>query len=249
MSENQASLKNRVALVTGAGSGIGKALSVGLAEAGASICCAARTASKLEETVSEINDKGGKAISIATDVTDYDSVKTLFNFARDSFGGVDITIINAGKGSNGHQSIEDGDPAEWQETIKTNLTGAYFTAKAAIPCLKESSSGKIILMGSGTGYRSVPNASAYACSKSGLWMLTRSLAWELLPYDICVNELIPGPVKTDMTADLEEFFNSKMGRSEWFKRPEDVVPLAIFLATQPNKGPTGQSFGLNRREL
>ena len=80
-------------------------------------------------------------------------------------------------------------------------------------------------------------------------MLTRSLAWELLPYDICVNELIPWPVKTDMTADLEEFFNSKMGRSEWFKRPEDVVPLAIFLATQPNKGPTGQSFGLNRREL
>jgi 3-oxoacyl-[acyl-carrier protein] reductase len=238
-------LKNKVAVVTGAGHGIGKALSIGLAEAGAIVCCAGRTEPKLVETVKIIKDKGGKADSIATDVTNYGAVEALFHFTKEAFGGVDIVIINAAR-SGKHKSVEVCDPEEWQATINTNLVGAFHTAKAAIPHLKESSTGKIIFIGSGAGYRSMPNSSDYACSKSGLWMLTKTLAKELMPYDICVNELIPGPVKTDMTAHLEKHFKSS---NEWFKKPEDVVPLALFLATQPSNGPTAQSFRLNRREL
>jgi 3-oxoacyl-[acyl-carrier protein] reductase len=90
--------------------------------------------------------------------------------------------------------------------------------------------------------------SAYAVSKAGLWMLTRVLAQELAPYRISVNELIPGPVATSMTAQLVEGRESVFGiESEWTKSPDDVVPLALFLATQPDVGPTAQSYSLMRR--
>ncbi len=127
-----------------------------------------------------------------------------------------------------------------------NLLGAYYCAQAAIPALKQRGAGKIITVGSGIGHRGVVGSSDYACSKAGLWMLTRVLAQELAASHISVNELIPGPV------DTRGQHTQRQGpfaiESEWIKTPEEVVPLALFLATQPAIGPTAQSFSLMRRD-
>jgi len=115
--------------------------------------------------------------------------------------------------------------------------------------LKQRGAGKIITIGSGLGHRGYAGGSAYSCSKAGLWMLTRILAQELMQYKISVNELIPGPVQTSID-DNAKTSNSKVKsmESEWQKQPKDVVPLALFLASQPDIGPTAQSFSLMRRD-
>ncbi len=137
--------------------------------------------------------------------------------------------------------MEGSDPDAWEETIRTNLIGAYYCARAAIPAMKQRGGGKIITIGSGMGQRGFAEISAYCCSKAVLWMLTRVLAQELWQHNISVNELIPGPVRTEMDAVLDI-------KSEWFKSPEDVVPMALFLAMQRDIGPTAQSHSLMRRD-
>jgi 3-oxoacyl-[acyl-carrier protein] reductase len=134
-------------------------------------------------------------------------------------------------------------------TLDVNLLGAYYCALAAIPALKGRGAGKIMTIGSGIGHRGLAVTSAYACSKAGLWMLTRVLAQELWPYHISVNELIPGPVVTDMSGTQAAQRQGVFGiEGEWIKNPDDVVPLALFQATQPVIGPTAQSFSLMRRD-
>ncbi len=143
--------------------------------------------------------------------------------------------------------MEDSDPSAWRQVLEVNLIGAYSCVQAAIPHLKTRGAGKIITVGSGMGHRGLAGSSAYSCSKAGLWMLTRVLAMELWEDRISVNELIPGPVSTEMNPARPDG-SSSLGASEWAKAPDDVVPLALFLATQPDVGPTAQSFSLMRRD-
>ena len=235
-------LAGKGAVITGAGRGIGRAIAMGYARAGASICCAARTEAEIQGTAQQIRDEGGTAVAMQTDITQWDSVQQLFTRADAELGGIDVVVLNAGV-SLEHGVVEESDPTAWEETLRTNLVGAYYCAKAAIPVLKKRGSGKIITIGSGMGHKGETGGSAYSCSKAGLWMLTRILAQELWQYNISVNELIPGPVQTDMGT------GSVFGiASEWVKSPEEVVPLAIFLATQPDVGPTAQSYSLMRRD-
>jgi 3-oxoacyl-[acyl-carrier protein] reductase len=241
-------LNGKVAVITGAGRGIGQAIARAYAGAGAAVCCAARTFEQLDATVKAIEDTGGRAMGVGTDVADYASVTGLFERAVSAFGGVDVVVAGAGA-SPENKRVEESDPLNWARTIEVNLTGAFHTAKAAIPYLRMRGAGKIIFIGSGMGHRSGPTRSAYAASKAGLWMLTRVLAQELAADDICVNELIPGPVLTSLIAGREGRLGGNDGGAEWFKQPEDVTPLAIFLASQPVRGPTGQTFSLARREL
>ncbi|MCY3638561.1 MAG: SDR family oxidoreductase [Chloroflexota bacterium] len=249
MANSDGRLAGKVAVITGAGKGIGRALAVGFAAEGASVCCAARTASDIEAVVGEITDSGGSAIAIQSDVTSLDDMERMHKAAADAFGGVDIVVVNAG-GNIGAGSIEDSEPEEWTSTIDLNLKGAYYTAKTAIPYLKERGGGKIITIGSGIGHNGRPNTSAYACAKAGSWMLTRVLAQELWEYGISVNELVPGPVLTPGAIASWEREGQGVNTitSEWVKEAEDVLPLAMFLATQPDKGPTSQSFSLMRRD-
>ena len=243
-------LSGKVAIVTGAGRGIGKAVAVGYAAAGANVCCVARTESDLARTVADIRRGGGTATYVQSDVTDYDSVVHVFGTAVGEFGGVDIVVVNAGGNLDNSPDMESGSPEHWVETVQLNLVGAYHTARAAIPHLKERGSGKIIAIGSGLGRRGRPGDSAYASAKAGLSMFVRVLALELWRHNISVNELIPGPVLTDRVAQYAgEPGSVFLDESEWVKTPEDVVPLALFLATQPDEGPTGQTYSLMRRDM
>lgn len=240
-------LTGQVAVITGAGRGIGRAIAIGFAEAGAAVVCAARSLDEIHETAVHITNSGAQAQAKVMDVTDFESAVSLFNFTQETYGGVDIVVINAGI-STSQKSVEESDPAVWAQVIQTNLIGAYHTAKAAVPHLKARGGGKIILLGSGLGHKGIPDRSAYATSKAGLWMFTRVLAQELVSSQISVNELIPGPVLTAMTPGTVEDAQQLLGDGEWVKQPEDIVPLALFLASQPNGGPTAQSFSLMRRD-
>lgn len=244
-------LAGQVAIITGAGRGIGRAIALAYAEAGAAVACVARTQAEIDETAAQIRAAGGQAIALPVDVSDQASVQGMTRGVVEQLGGLDILVINAGVNLD-KRTVEESVAEEWIATLNINLTGAYFCAQAAIPHLKARGSGKIITTGSGMGHRGGSERSAYCVSKAGLWMLTRCLAQELWPYNISVNELIPGPVQTAMApapsrpgSDLSTGPNAQ---SEWNKGPEDVVPLALFLATQPLVGPTAQSFSLMRRE-
>jgi 3-oxoacyl-[acyl-carrier protein] reductase len=239
-------LAGQIALVTGAGRGIGRAIALAYSRAGAHVVVAARTAGELDALVVEVEAAGGAATAVPTDVTSADAVERLF--ARiDEVGGLDLVMLNAG-GLPGRGPVADSDLANWNDTLALNLTAAYLCARAAIPRLRARGGGKIILVGSGVGHRGVPEFSAYACAKAGQWMLTRVLAQELQADAISVNELIPGPVVTQIgTGDFGTAGTTTFS-GEWSKTPDDVVPLALMLATQPNHGPSAQSFSLMRRD-
>lgn len=242
-------LAGKVAVITGAGRGIGRAIALAYAVAGAAVVCAARTAAEITATVKEITAQGGKGLALPTDVTQQTAVEQLFRQSADHFGGIDIVVINAGINPD-RRTVAESDPTAWRLTLETNLVAPYYCAKAALPYLKQRGAGKIIMIGSGMGHRSGSGNSAYACSKAGLWMLTRVLAQEVWQDKISVNELIPGPVETTMTTSTD----ARQGvafttNSEWIKQPDDVIPLALFLATQPDIGPTAQSFSLMRRDM
>lgn len=248
MQATEQTLAGKVAIVTGAGRGIGQAIALAYAGAGAAVVCAARTAAELQGTVQAIAASGGRGLAVPTDVTQIDAAERLVQATIDAFGGLDILVANAGVSYEGF-TVEASDPAAWRRTLEVNLFGAYYTIQAAIPALKQRGAGKIITMGSGLGHRGAAGNSAYACSKAGLWMLTRVLAQELAAHNISVNELIPGPVLTAMTGALAAQKSGVFGiAGEWRKTPTDVVPLALFLANQPAIGPTAQSFSLLRRD-
>lgn len=246
---NQQSLADKVAVVTGAGRGIGRAIALAYAQAGATVVCAARTQGEIDATTEQIREQGGKSVAIAVDVSQQPAVESLLAKAAEHFGGIDIVVVNAGV-SLDRRTVAESNPDDWRMTMEVNLFGAYYCAKATLPYLQARGGGKIIMVGSGMGHRSGAGSSAYACSKAGLWMLTRVLAQEVWQDNISVNELIPGPVNTAMTTSEDARSGAAFTtNSEWAKRPEDVVPLALFLATQPTVGPTAQSFSLMRRDM
>lgn len=239
-------LEGKTALVTGASRGIGAAIARAYGASGATVGCLARSRRDLTETAEAITRAGGKAVVLEGDVTDSGSLERALAKLTEGSGQLDLLVVNAGINID-RSPVEESDPHAWRKTIDVNLTGAYECVRLAIPYLKASGSARVITIGSGTGHHAKGSNSSYICSKAALWALTRVLANELQPYNISVNELIPGPVKTHMTVD-ETGDDSVMNiGAEWQKEPEEVVPLAMFLATCPDPGPSGQSFSLMRR--
>jgi 3-oxoacyl-[acyl-carrier protein] reductase len=239
-------LAGRIALITGAGRGIGRAIACAYARAGAHVVVASRTASDLDALVDEIAASGGRATAVPTDVASATDVERLFA-ACDAVGGLDIAVLNAG-GIPARGPVADSDPDGWRAVFEVNFFAAYLCARAAIPRLRSRGGGKVILVGSGVGHRGTPEFAAYACAKAAQWMFTRVLAQELAPEGISVNELIPGPVSTSIGDRPLRVGSDSPFPTEWAKTPEDVVPLALFLATLPDHGPSAQSFSLMRRD-
>lgn len=157
----------------------------------------------------------------------------------EAYGQLDIVVVNA-PANYDHHYVEDSNQDMWSKTVDVTLVGAYRTVQKAIPRLKARGAGKIFIIGSGLGHNGRVGSSAHACAKAGVWMLTRILAIELAESNISVNELVPGPVSTPGA----QLYQERAGDSvfslsgEWIKQPSDIVPLAVFLASLPDRGPT-----------
>ena len=252
MSPEERPLAGRVAVVTGAGRGIGRAIARDWGAAGAAVVVAARTGSEIEAVANEIVDAGGRALAIVTDVTDPDAVAACFARTTEELGGVDLVLANAG-GAFPHGTVADGDYDAWRSTFALNVDGVYLTARAAVPHLRARGGGKVLVMGSGAGRRAGPGWAPYASAKAAVAMLVRVLAMELRADRIAVNEIVPGPVRTELAERVgatDSIAGTVAGvATEWFKQPDDVAGLARFLATLPDDGPTGQTFSLLGRDL
>lgn len=240
-------LIDRITLVTGAGRGLGQALAQAYAEAGATVICTARTQSQLDQTVATIETAGGNAWAYACDATDESAVQEFFAAVTAQHDRLDIVFLNAGGTEGEELAIMDSDFAAWKRIVDMNLSTAFLMGRGSLPLLKKGRDPKIITMGSGLGQIPRVGASAYGCGKAALSLFTKALAMELLPEGITVNELIPGPVGTDPDSFEAHYVTEGVFKGEYFKKPEDIIPLAMFLATQPAHGPSGQTFALNRR--
>ena len=144
-------LAGNVALVTGAGRGIGRAIALAYGLRGAAVCCVARTLAQVQATAAEIERAGGRAIAVQADVRNSTAVDVAFERASRDFGGLDIVVINAGV-NRSPVPVEGSDPDTWRETVEINLLGAHLCARAAIPHLRRRGAGKIITVGSGLGH-------------------------------------------------------------------------------------------------
>ena len=217
------SLQGKVAYVTGAGKGIGRAVAQHLAQEGVIIGAIARTEDNVKETVKQIEASGGKAAYATADVSDIDAVNRAVETLTEAVGTADILINNAGIG--GFAKFLEMDPADWKHIIDINLMGTYYVTRAVLPQLIEKSAGDIINISSTAGEKGGPITSAYSASKAGLLGLTESLAMEVRKHNIRVTALTPSTVATDL-AYAE---NLTDGNPEKVLQPED---LAEFIVAQ-----------------
>jgi NAD(P)-dependent dehydrogenase (short-subunit alcohol dehydrogenase family) len=212
-------LSSRRALVTGASRGIGQAIAVALAEAGADVAVTARSLEGLAETRMLVEKAGRRCVELVQDVRDVASCADVTAAAADALGGLDILINNAGF-ENVRPSF-DVDEALWESILSTNLKGAFFCAQAAGRVMAGSGGGAIVNLCSLTSYVGIPTATPYGASKSGLLGVTRALATEWAPHNIRVNAIAPGYFRTAMT---EAFYENE----DWQTRMLDKIPQRRF---------------------
>ncbi len=186
-------LAGKIAVVTGAGRGIGREISLTLGSEGADVILAARSVETLEQVSRELESIGRRSLVVATDLRDPDSIGRLADQTLKTFGCVDVLINNAGI-SGPNVPLWQVGLKDWEETIAVNVTGTYLCCRAFLPSMIERRSGAIVIVGSMTGKRPLANRSAYATSKMALVGLTRTLATEVGPYGIRVNLISPGGV-------------------------------------------------------
>lgn len=189
--KNMFDLTGRVAVVTGGGRGLGRAMAEGLATAGAAVAVMGRTAARTSEVADTILAAGGRAVGVTADVRDPEQVEAGFARARAAFGRVDVLVNNAGV-SPVYKLAEDITPDDWATIVDTNLRGAFFTAQIACRYLREAGGGRIINIASAAGAEGTPRLSVYGATKAGLINLTRTLALEWQRYGILVNAIAPG---------------------------------------------------------
>jgi len=242
-------LGGKVALVTGGGRGIGRSIALALAAAGADVCVAARTRHEIDAVAREIESAGRRALALQGDVVDDESVDRAASEFAGAFSRLDILVNNAG-GATDRSGMLDSSLEDWTGAVRLNIEGVYMVSRAFLPIMARSGGGKVINVGSGMGHSPGPSNSSYRVGKAGAWMLTRCMAEEMWEYGIEVNELVPGPVLTDATRDFMQVGGPPpFAPSERVKSPDEVAPLALWLAGQPAGGPTGQSFSLARRPI
>ena len=209
------SLKDRAALVTGGGTGIGAAIADAFAAAGAAVAVTGRRAGPLDDTVRRIKDSGGAALAVPADVTDLDAMGDAVEKTTDAFGRLDIVVANAGIALIGRPILEY-EPEEWRQVLDIDLTGVWNTAKAATPALIRTGGGSFVVIGSGLARVTGGGAGPYAVAKAGAGALTRLLSAELREHQIAVNELIPGPTATAAIGDDEAARQRWEARGEWY---------------------------------
>ena len=240
------SLQGRIALVTGASQGIGRACAIELARAGATVVLAARNESKLAEAVAEIETAGGQAAVCALDVASEDSIKTSAKAIVERFGKVEILVNNAGITRDGLMMAMKR--ADWDDVLGTNLTGAFLLTQALLRPMLKNRWGRIINISSVVGRTGQAGQVNYASSKAGLIGLTRSLAREVASRGITVNAVAPGYIETPMTAVLDEKQRSAMMATIPLGRAGTDLEIAqsvAFLASEAAGYITGHVLDVN----
>jgi len=243
----------RVAIVTGGSRGLGKAMAISLAEAGADLCIASRTVSQLESAAAEIKAAGGRTpLIVPTNVQKSDQCDALIAATLAHFGRLDIMVNNAGIGDarGAGSRLWDLSDADWQDTIEVNLFSTFYCSRAAAKELVRQGEGGVILnVSSGTALRSTPNSFGYAAAKAGVISLTKSMAGMLVGENIRVNCIVPGFVAQQPPRTDEEVERLKArGRFNTARRlgeAWELGPLAVFLCSDASSYVTGESIAID----
>jgi len=236
------SFKDKVAIVTGAASGIGKSCSLSFAEKGVKVVVVDLNKKGAEETNLEIQRKGGKAIFIKADVSKKEDVENIVNITENNFGKIDILVNCAGICQ--IRNVEDITEEEWDKMMSINLKGTFFLCQSVLKEMKKYQKGKIVNMGSVAGeIGGILVGANYSASKAGILCLTKSLAKYAAPYNINVNSVSPGFIDTEMTKDLGQDPTSvPLGRCG---RPEEVSDAILFLCSDASSYITGANIDVN----
>ncbi|MFB6465447.1 3-ketoacyl-ACP reductase [Cytobacillus sp. Hz8] len=216
------SLKGKVAFVTGAGRGIGKAVAIALANEGVNIGLLARTEADLKKVADEVKGLGVKAAYAAVDISSLDEVEQAIKMITDELGTADILINNAGIGK--FETLIDMDPQEWKRIIDVNLMGPYYVTRAVLPQLIEKNGGDIINISSTNGLSGAATSSAYSASKFGVIGLTESLAQEVRRNNIRVTALTPSTVATELAIKTNLISENN---DEKYMQPEDIAEFIV----------------------
>lgn len=246
-------LKDKVAIVTGAGHGIGRAFALGLSEEGARVLAADIDAQSAQETTALVRAGGGDAQACAVDVSVERSTLEMAKQAVQIYGGIDILVNNAAvfhsvpiTGRSGFMNISLD---EWDRLMAVNVKGVFLCIRAVFPYLKERGRGKIINISSGTFFAGTPMFCHYVSSKGAVIGLTRSLARELGDYNVSINAIAPGATQSDPTPGKQDYAVRKGAVApRCFKRvevPEDLVGAMIFLASSDSDFITGQTIAVD----
>lgn len=214
-------LKNKTALVTGAGKGIGKAIALALAKEGVNVILVARTQEEIDSVAAKVRSLRVKALAVTADVADINSVNAAVEKALSEFGAIDILINNAGIASFG--KFLELEPTEWERIIQVNLMGPYYVTRAVVPNMIERQTGDIINISSTAGLAGNAMTSAYSASKFALLGLTDSLMQEMRKHNIRVTALTPSTVATDMAKELK----LTDGNPDKVMQAEDMAALVI----------------------
>jgi NAD(P)-dependent dehydrogenase (short-subunit alcohol dehydrogenase family) len=228
-------LEGKAALITGASKGLGRAMALALADAGARLALVSRNLELLNETAGAVRQLGAEAAVFAADVTDETQVLRLEKAVAGRFGKVQILVNNAGM--NLRKPVTDFTLAEWRQVMDTNLNSVFLMCRSFVPQMRGQGYGRILNLTSIMSHVALPGRTAYAASKAGLLGFTRALALELAPEKITVNGISPGPVATEMNApliqdpELNQQFISRIPLGRWGK-VEEIGHLAVYLCSE-----------------
>ena len=235
-------LKEKIALVTGASRGIGKAIALHLAEEGAQIIINyAKNSEKAKEVVAAVESTGGKALAMQADVSCWQEVEKMVDSIYEKFGRIDILVNNAGV--NRDELLISMEKEDWDVVINTNLGGLFNCTKAVAKYMMIQKNGRIINMSSVAGERGGRGQSNYAASKGGVNAFTRSVAMELAPKKVTVNAIAPGVIETEMSSTVIRRAKDFILNSVALKRlgqPEEIAKVVAFLASEDSSYITGE---------
>lgn len=228
-------LQNQTAVVTGAGRGIGRAVALRLARAGATVVCAARTESQLKTVADRIRADGGAALIHPTDISDERSVDRLFSFVEAQTGGLDILVNNAGIGVFG--PLADCATADFDRVMAVNARGTFLCCRSAVRLMRRRSRGAIITISSVVGFKGYANQAAYTASKHAIMGLTKSLAREEQQHGIRVAALLPGGVDTNLAGDARPDLDRSV-----LMAPDDVAQAVMYLLSVPERAAVDEIY-------
>jgi len=244
-SQTSAQLRDRVAIVTGASRGIGRAVALALAAEGAKVVVNyASSSGAANEVVAAITEAGGDAIALQADVSKLEEVETLVKETKDKFGRLDVLVNNAGITRD--TLLMRMKPDDWQAVIDLNLTGVFFCTRAASKIMLKQKSGRIINIASVAGQMGNPGQANYSAAKAGVIGFTKTVAKEVAPRGITVNAVAPGFIETDMTKDIKSEDIIKYIPLGRYGKPEEIAGMVRFLAADPAAAYiTGQVFNVD----